>query len=86
MPASCIGAELLNRVIARRHARKSICFLQSVDFLLLQKYLIAFPSSVLILLFSKCLPLHCCCSKGRDLVICEEVEIGGRAWQYGSGA
>lgn len=71
MPASYIGAELLDRVIAHRHARKSICSLQSVYFLLIQKYLIAFPPSVLNLLFSKCLPLHCCRSKGRDLVTCE---------------
>lgn len=54
MPASYIGAELLDRVIAHRHARKSICSLQSVYFLLIQKYLIAFPSSVLNLLFSVC--------------------------------
>lgn len=52
LPASCTEreAELFDTIIAGRHTRKkSICSLQSLYFPLLQKCLIAFPSSVLTL-------------------------------------
>ena len=72
------GAEQLDAVIAGVRTRKSICSLQSLYFLLLQKCLIAFPSLMLTLLFSYSVCRYTITiAKGGIRVSCEEVGIGG---------